>query len=201
MTDRISTGEQSYLAGHPAVQIAAFVILKPKTFDTGVEHPLCYWTGPYDASFNCDGTPRTFVGGRGLLDVGQSPITYGLGFTVNTWQFKVGVADETTDAEIRGYDFRLAPVEVYRGIFNGLTHVLVDTPHRLLKGRVQSAPIVEGEDGSIDCTFTVTTAAIDLTRNLPDKMGDSFLRARAPDDAFFQYTAVSGTFPQKWGSR
>ena len=200
MGSRISSGEQSYLVGHPGIQIAAFVIIKPKTFVTAIETPICWWTGPYDAAFNLDGVSRTFVGSRGLLSVDLAPMVYGLGFGVNTWQFGVGIADEDTDAEIRGYDYRLAPVEVYRGIFDGLTNTLVETPHRMLKGRAQSAPIVESEDGSVKCMFTVSTAAIDLTRNMPDKMGDAFLRTRAPTDSFFQYTAVSGTFPQKWGT-
>lgn len=194
---RISSTLQSFLTNHPAVHAEVFVLMKPKTFGGGVETPLGYWTGVDDGVFSPDGTARTYKGAGVLLDVGQEPVTYGLGFSVRTWQFRVAIASPAIASEIRGYDFRLAPIEVYRGIFDTANETLIETPHRILKGRVQSAPITETEGGSMECVVTCTTAAIDLTRNMADKMNDNFQQLRS-GDRFLRYAAVSGTFPSRW---
>jgi hypothetical protein len=186
---------QALVASNPTVVAECFILVKPKVFDTGAIQNIGFWTGHDAVSANPDGTSRTYLGGGALLDVGE-PITYSTGLMVKTWQFTLGITSPEVDALIRSYDYRLAEITVWRANYDPSTLALIEYT-RMLRGRVQTAPIEQPSGGNASCVVTCSTAAIDLTRNLSHMLTDEFQKGRS-GDRFLKYMDVSGTFSTNW---
>lgn len=197
MTNRMSGALQSVVASNPTIVAEAFILVKPKRFDTGAIQYVGFATTADNVSANPDGTTRTYNGAGALLDVSSEPLVYTTGLMVKTWQFEIAIANPDIDALIRAYDYRLAEITVWRANYDPSTLALIEYT-QMLKGRVQSAPITQDKDnGDLKCLVTCSTAAIDLTRNLGLKMTDDFQKQRS-GDRLLKYIDVSGTFPVRW---
>jgi hypothetical protein len=101
---------------------------------------------------------------------------------------------------VRGYDTRLAPVQIHRGLINATSNALVEAPHRLLTGTVDEISFTTpAEGGSAACEITVANSSRELTRGLTAKYSDETMRIMAPGDAFFRYADISGEVTVRWG--
>lgn len=113
--------------------------------------------------------------------------------------FSLSAISPEVEQAVRGYDARLAPVEVHGVVFDPVTNTMIGTPWLALRGWVDEVEIrtaVAGGEGGID--LRVASAARALTRTLSLKRGDSSQQLRS-GDRFRRYAEISGTASVAWG--
>lgn len=167
--------------------------------DTGEDAPIGLWTGDDHREFSIRGEARLYYGRGGLLEV--DPFVHETGVTVREHVLRLAGLSEAAQQAMRGYDARLAPVEIHRAEFDADTHQLLAEPVIELDGEIDAVTLSEPrEDGEPVTEVTALSNAALLTRPLPVKRSDESLRARAPDDAFLQYAKISASKGDAWGA-
>lgn len=165
--------------------------------DTGDVETMGLWNGPQEQVFDIDGESRTY---RGPALPAISPIRGGVGLEVR--QVRIEAAHLTAQVQqlIRGYDPRLAPVEIHQAVFSLETNNLVAPPRRLFKGQIDKSPIFTAETGGTGkAEIILASAARALTRALALFKSDADQRARDPDDRFGEYGPGTGLKTVWWG--
>ena len=194
----VSSTLQDYLTDPSGVLMQCLIWISPRNRTTNALVPMGFWTGDDHETITVEGQSRLYYGAGNMLDL-SDPITYRTGLDVGNWRFALTDLTPEFDELFRTYDLRLAPIEVHRGVYNLTSRVLIEPPHRLLKGWVESAPIEEPEEGSeSSCTITCVTSAMALTKTLAINKSDAFQRTKS-GDRFNRYTSVSGAVNVKWG--
>lgn len=108
------------------------------------------------------------------------------------------VSPEVAQA-IRGYDPRLAPIEIYSAMMNPDTMAMVAAPQPVFVGHVGKVPIKTppvGQEGSI--TITAFSATRLLTRGNPDKRTHES-QQRRDGCGFYRYANIAGQVEVRWG--
>lgn len=82
-----------------------------------------------------------------------------------------------------------------------LSHLAIAPPRRIWKGLVDGAARVTPAKGMMGGRITIiaASAAMALTRGLPQRYSDEAMRKRGADDRLFRYADVSGKVPVYWG--
>lgn len=173
--------------------------ISAKNRSTGATENIGFWTGDDHQSFTIDGGARLYYGAGDVLDV--PPLTYEAGLSVRMHTFGLASLSPEVATALRGYEPRLAPVQVHRALFDAATGALVAAPHRVLLGWVDEASIPTPEVGGMGgATITVASSARGLTKTLPAFKSDNQQRRRS-DDRFRRYVDVSGAVDVFWGSK
>lgn len=141
---------------------------------------------------------RNFVGAGALLGVDDIPMTADMAIkeiTVVLSQIDANVAQT-----VRGYDARLAPIQIYRGLFNPTTHVLVAPARCRFVGIVDAIDIADPADkqeGSI--TLKCVSQLRELTRSNPSMASDEDQKRRSATDRFLRFSNGVGDWDVAWG--
>lgn len=192
--------EIAQMQGRAGLRARLLVWIVAKDRETGDPVPVGFWNGDDDQTFTIGAADRTYHGAGGLLGADDVTAEAGLQVRVLT-VWLATAAPEVVDA-VRGYDLRLAPVEVHRVLTDPLTHLPVAAPHRIWKGWVDGAPeitpAIGGEGGRIG--VAIASGAMALTRGLTGKYSDESMKRRAAD-RMFRYADVSGKIPVYWGEK
>lgn len=185
------------LQARDGIAVRLYVLISGRSYATGDMEAMALWTGA-DVVTRTLGTRTVTCYGAGGL-IGIDPITMEPGLRVAMHRVSLSSLDPAAEMAMRGYDTRLARVEVWRGLHDPLTLRLIDAPHRLIKGRAHHLdmprPAVGGDS---TCTLTVASAAIALTRTVAARQSDEDQRRRQ-GDRFFRYADVSGSVQVYWG--
>lgn len=166
---------------------------------TGDPEPLGLWDGDDVQSFTIASEGRVYFG-PALMPL--PPIEGGVGLDVRMLRIPVPHLAPEVQQMLRGYDPRLARVEIHRALFKADTRALLAPPRRIFKGWVEEAPIftaAEGAEGSAE--LVLASAARALTRVLPLYRADADQRARASGDRFREYASTAGLRDVWWGER
>lgn len=142
---------------------------------------------------------RTYNGTGKLIVADDIPLTSDLSIrTVNVTLSQLNAAIDTL---VRGYNLRLAKVEIHRLLFNPDTRaVSTEVQQPRLTGFVDGVTITTpkvGTAGSIN--LKVISHTQELTRNSSDKRSDSAQHRRLSTDDFYKY---AGQMPDRvifWG--
>lgn len=179
-----------YIANSPGVIVRLLAWVRAKNRTTGAEEAMGLWTGDDHQVLAIDGVARLYYGAGGVL--GIDPITMRSGVVVGMQTVTLSPLAPEVAQMIRGYDTRLAPVDLHRAFFEPVSGVLVDVPQRIFRGWIDKVQVRTPEVGG-NATVEVTLAsnARALTRGLALKKSDESLRVRAPTDGFFRYADVS----------
>lgn len=192
--------ELTQLQARAGLRARLLVWISARDRMTGAIVPAGFWTGDQDQSFTVGGGSRLYVGAGGLL--GMDDLTVETGLSVRSFSVWLATAAPEVITAIRGYDTRLAPVEIHRVLTDPLSHQIVAHPHRIFKGFVDGAPLVTpdvaGDGGRV--TLRLASAALELTRGLTGKWSDESMKARG-GDRLFRYADVSGKVPVYWGEK
>ncbi|WP_375414621.1 hypothetical protein [uncultured Bradyrhizobium sp.] len=141
---------------------------------------------------------RTWFGAGSLIQISDIPLVSSL--TVQNVTVTLSQVADRVNALIRTYDAKQGRVEIYRGLFDPDTRLMVAPATPRFVGTIDEAPIKtpkEGESG--DVTLTLTSNTQELTRSNPDTRSDASQRLRSATDNFYQDAAVVGTWQQFWG--
>lgn len=194
----ISPTLQTYLSTEPGQLAQCLIYIYPRDRVTNAIVPIGFWTGDDHMDFTIDGATRTYYGAGNVLDV-SDPVVYRTGVDTSTWRFSMTTLTTEFNQMFRTYDPRLAAIEVHRAVFWTNSRALVEEPHRLLKGWIETAPIEDPEEGGEpSCNVTCVTSAMALTKTLALFKSDAFQRTKS-NDAMNKYASVSGSIPVAWG--
>lgn len=184
------------LQARDGIAVRLYVLISGRNFETGAVETLGLWTGSDVTTAPLGGRTFTCYGAGGLIGVDAIVMEPGVG--VRTRQISLSSLSPAAELAMRGYDTRLASVEVWRALLDPLTLRPIDPPHRLIKGvayRLEMPRPAEGEEAA--CTLTVASG-IALTRTLSARQSDEDQRRRQ-GDRFFRYADVSGSVQVYWG--
>lgn len=171
---------------------------------TGAPQTMGFWTGDDHQTFVINGVGRTYYGAGNLLAIGD--LTSEVGLVIRMLDITLSGLTLEAQQAFKGYDARLAPVELHRAEFDPDTGNLLAEPERVFKGwadKVNWARGAKADDGTatMTCTVTLASASRALTRTLAQKFSDASQKLRSPSDTFFQYVDVSGSATVFWGSK
>lgn len=200
----LDPAELAYLRARKPLKTRRLIWVKAKAFDTGISETMGLWTGGDHRDFVVEGETRTYFGAGNVLEIGNIPRLAGL--EVRMLRVKLSPLSPEAQMLIRGYDVRLAPVEIHRVRFDAETDEQIAPPFRVWKGWIDMIDLkIPAEGETADCTVTIASNARAGTIPLTLKKSDASqkLRLLSGDraDRFFQYTDISGVVPVKWGEQ
>ena len=171
---------------------------------TGAAETIGFWTGLDHRDFTIKDVDRTYFGAGNVLDLGDTVAEVGVQIRMRTVTLS-GLTAEVQQA-MKGYDARLAPVEIHRAEFDTDTGNLLAEPERIAKGWIDKVNWADGakqDDGtaSFAVTISIASASRALTRTLAQKFSDASQKLRNAADAFFQYVDVSSDAQVYWGDK
>jgi hypothetical protein len=187
----------AYLASRIGYHAEVLLWVKARNRVTNAVEALGLWTGAEDATFVIDGQSRTYIGAGTMISV--EPIIYAVGLEVRIQRMRLSGIDATVEQLLRGYDTRLAKVELHVARFDLDTGALIDAPEVKLRGSVDEMPLhtpEQGGDAYID--MAVASQSRDLTRSLTLRKSDEAQRLRG-GDRIRQYGDVTGKVQTYWG--
>jgi hypothetical protein len=166
--------------------------------------PLGFWSGDGTVDFtvtDADGVDvtRTYRGGRSVLDV--DPIRRSSDLTITQTRFRLSQLDTAAQQLVRGYDVRLAHVEIHDALFRPGGVSLLAPPQLVYVGLVDGAPITTpaaGSDGQIEVTCIPEVLAM-LDRKQPRRSSGAGQKQRDANDGFGKYSGSVATWKLKWG--
>ena len=185
---------QTYIDARDGIVARHLLWFTARNRSTGAAETLGIWNGDDHQTFTI-GTSRLYYGAGALLDI--EPIVAGVGLSVRIHQIRLSGIDANVEQLLRGYDARLASVEMHRAVFSLTTGSLVGTPYRVVKGWVNQVKIMTGETS--EATISIASAARALTKPLALYRSDAAMRQRSATDTFREYTDISGNVGVWWG--
>ena len=189
-----------YLSAGTGVASRHMVHVLARNRATGAQEALGLWQGDDHLTTGIAGTNRTYFGAGSVI--GVEPIRAGIGLEVRMLQLTLSALTPEVAQLLRGYDARLAPTEVHRGLLSLETGQLIAEPIRVFRGWIDEVKIRTGEVGGTgEATVTLASAARGLTRPLTLTRSDAEMRRRTLSDGFRTYTDVSGEVGVWWGEQ
>lgn len=189
-----------YLVAGEGIAARHLIWIEAKNRTTGATETMGIWNGDDTVTITIDGTPRTYIGAGGLIKM--PTLTAGIGLEVRYHEISLSPYTAEVEQAIRGYDPRLAPIEVHRALFSLDTGALVGTPTRWLKGFINEVAFDEPEEGGeAAVNVSVASAARALTAPLALFKSDASMRRVSAADAFRLYSDVAGEVEVWWGEK
>lgn len=189
----------AYFASRAAFVGHVLIWFRAKNRATLATETIGFWTGADHQVFTIDGETRTYYGAGNLLKI--DPIRRVAGLKVRTQRVTFSQVSPEAQMAVRGYDIRHAPVEMHRALFDPLSHTLIDTPHVLLRGYVDKAPITTpAKGGAGQIAIEIASAGRALTKPLSRFRSHASMEATRPGDGFRKYASVADVAEVKWSS-
>ena len=194
------TATGNYIAGRTDVMARHLVWITAKERDTGDPAAMGLWNGDDEQAFTINGEARTYTGAGAMVDI--EPLRAGVGLDVRMHQIILSGITSETEQLIRGYDARLAPVEIHRALFSPRDRLLVAAPVRMLKGFVDTISFKTAAAGGTGAvTVAIASASRSLTRPLQTLRSDAAQQEAFANDYFRRFTDISGEVGVWWGEK
>ena len=142
---------------------------------------------------------RDFFGSGTLVQISDIPLVSNV--TVQQVTISMSQVDDRVAELVRTYDLKQARVEIFRGIFDPDTRLLVEAAVPRFVGFVDEVQIqtpAEGGEGSV--TLTCASHTQEMLRANPDTRSHDSQKLRAASDSFFVDAAVVADWEFFWGS-
>lgn len=201
---QISSANATALAARQLVA-RDFLWIVARSLSTGAAFPYGFWSDVGDITaevINPDtGTAvaRDFEGSGTLIQISDIPLVSNL--TVQNVSISMSQLDPAVENIIRGYDMKQARVEVYRGLFNPASRLMVAPAVNRFVGFVDEVTIhtpKEGDAGNIE--LSCVSNAQEFTRSNPDTRSHDSQKLRSSTDTFFKDATVVGEWEHFWGT-
>lgn len=143
-------------------------------------------------------TERQFFGADGLISISDIPLVNTL--SVQQVTITLSQASPRVNDLLRTYDCKQGRVEIFRGLYDPDTRVMVAPAECRFVGTIDAAPIkTPKENEAGDVTLTCTSHTQEITRSNPDTRSDASQRLRSSTDNFLQDVATVGSWQMFWG--
>ncbi len=181
-----------------------FIWFIVRDLETGTPVTDGYWSDDHDIVAAVidpetgDSVERSFAAAGGLIQISDIPLVSTL--TVQQVTITLSAVSDRINDLVRGYDCKQGKVEIFRGLLDLDSRLLVAPAFPRFVGFIDEAPIntpVENEQG--DVVLTCTSHAQEITRANIDTRSDVSQRRRSPSDNCFQDVAVVGGWSINWG--
>ena len=199
----LDVATQGAIRNRNAIAPRNFVLVTAKDRGDGSAKLHGFWDDADTVTTNIvsgeDGSivAHSFDGDGAILSL--DPIPMRIGLEVRTVQLVLSPLHAGVEALVRTDDPRFAKVEIYRGLLDPATMLLVSEPRIRFLGRVNGAPIdTAAAGGESKVTLQIVSHTRELTRTSPAKKSDEQQRLRS-GDRFRRYTGVAGEWPIWWG--
>jgi hypothetical protein len=205
MVRPLDVATQGAIRARGALVPRNFVVITAKDRTTGDSQLHGFWDDAETVTTNVisgetgESVSRTFIGDGAILSCDPVPMRVGL--EVRTIQLVLSAIHIGVLACLRGDDPRGAKVEIYRGLLDPATMLLVAEPRIRFLGKVNGAPIeTAAVGGESRATLKIVSHTRELTRTNPAMKGDEQQRLRS-GDRFRRYTGTAGEWPIFWGEK
>ncbi len=142
---------------------------------------------------------RPFYGTGTLVEVTAIPLVTGL--SVQPVSIKMSQVNDRVEQLVRLYDPQQGRIEIYRGIFDPETRILVAPAFARFVGFIDKITIVTPEEGGLGhVEFECKSHTQELTRSNPDTRSDESQKQRLATDTFYKDSSVAGEWEIFWGS-
>lgn len=143
---------------------------------------------------------RAFYGSGTLVAVSDIPLVSNV--TVQQVTITLSQVDDRVADLVRTYDVKQARVEIFRGLFDPATRLLVAPAVPRFVGFVDQVEIQtppEGEEGAV--VLTCASHTQEMLRSNPDTRSHESQKLRSATDNFFQDASVVGEWELFWGKK
>lgn len=181
-----------------------FVYVKNiKPYGGGAATSFGMWTGDDDATFTVidgvTGLPveRDYYGAVNMI-VDNIPRVSDL--TIQSIEIQVSQVATITELLVRGYDVRLARVEIHEMGLDPATRLPISNPEVVFLGQIDGAPIetpASGEEGTI--TFAINSDGMSMLSRVNPRKSSLQSQKRRSDDRWGKYSGSVKNWPIKWG--
>lgn len=187
----LHASELAALANPDGLVIRWLMWITAKTRDTGEPASVGFWNDLGARAFQVidpltgSTVSRTFYGSGSLITIGE--LVQSADLTINGVTIDLSAIDSRVEQTLRGYDPRLAPVQIYRLLLDKDTMNPVYAARSVFVGMVDLAPITTpaaGGEGSAQLTLVSQIA--ELTRSNPAMRSHESQQDRAPGDDFYK---------------
>lgn len=191
MVRPLDVDTQAAIRNRTAIRPRNFVVVTAKDRGDGSASVRCFWDDAETVSTNVldengDLTSHNFVGDGAIKSM--DPIPMRIGLEVRTIEIVFSAIHAEVENLFRGDDPRGAKVEVYRGLLDTDSGLLVAAPRLRFLGKVNEAPIqTAAASGASTATLRVVSHTRELTRTNSAKKSDAQQRKRS-DDRFRRYS-------------
>jgi hypothetical protein len=131
-----------------------------------------------------------------------SPIARTADLTIQTVTITIGQIAAVAQQLVRGYDLRLAPVEIHDMAFDTITRQPSAAPEIAFLGIADGAPIktpAVGQDGNVEIS-AISAAIAMLERTNPAKSSYEGQKRRSGDE-FGLYSSTVANWQIPWGQK
>ena len=200
----LDAGTQGAIRDRSAIVPRNFIVITAKDRDSSDAVVHGFWDDADTVAVNVldeDGATvsRTFAGDGAVLSL--DPIPMRIGLEVRTVQLVLSALHADVLDLVRGDDPRGAKVEIYRGLLDPKSGVLLAVPRIRFLGKVNAAPVATAAaGGESSVTLAIVSHTRELTRTNPAKKSDAQQQLRS-GDRFRRYTNVAGDWDIWWGER
>jgi hypothetical protein len=163
--------------------------IEAKNRSTGETETVGLWNGDQDQSITIGGVARTYLAGGSLLDVGV--LDYRAGQEIVMRTIRLSPINEAVEQVIRGYEPRLAPVQLHEVVYDLATDRITGTPQLRFDGQVDSIRLSRASAGG--------ESGVDLVCASRSREGTRYgtgLKTQAHLGALYRYSAVKGQIEQ-----
>lgn len=186
----------AHLAARKPLIVRQALWIEARNRSTGAVSPVGLWTGDGDVSVTVNGTPRTYIGAGGLLDIPE--MTVGIGLDVRTLPVTISAIAPEAQQALQGYDARGARCDIYSLFFDPeAPNTLICPPVRRFTGWVDAASQTE-EPKSYSFALTLASSARGLSVTLQAFRSDATYRSQRAHDRIARYASVADA-PVYWG--
>ena len=200
----LDSGTQGAIRNRSAIVPRNFIVITAKDRDSSDAVVHGFWDDADTVAVNVldeDGATvsRTFAGDGAVLSL--DPIPMRIGLEVRTVQLVLSALHADVLDLVRGDDPRGAKVEIYRGLLDPKSGVLLAVPRIRFLGKVNAAPVATAAvGGESSVKLAIVSHTRELTRTNPAKKSDAQQQLRS-GDRFRRYTNVAGDWDIWWGER
>lgn len=183
-----------------------FLWIVARDRDTGADVPDGVWSdvGSYSAPVidpdSGSEVTRDFTGSGTLVEISDIPMVANL--AVQTVTIKLSQVSDHINDLVRTYDCKQARVQIFRGLFDPVTRILVAAANSRFNGFIDQAPITtsaENEEGSV--SLAAVSHAQEMTRSNPDTRSHESQKLRSATDTFFKDSGNVQDWEIFWGSQ
>lgn len=202
MTRPLDVDTQTAIRNRNAIVPRNFIVITCKDRSTGSPSLRCFWDDAETVTVNVlDETgvevSHNFTGDGAVQSI--DPIPMRIGLDVQTVQLVLSAVHAEVKNAILGDDPRDAKVEIYRGLLDPQSMLLVATPRIRFLGKINVAPeTVAGPGGESTFELGVVSHSRELTRTNPARKSDEQQKLRG-GDRFRRYITTAGDWPIVWG--
>jgi hypothetical protein len=142
---------------------------------------------------------RTFR--PGLMAVGSIGLVADL--SIRQVDVELNGLDPRVENAVRGFSPRQGPIQIYSGVLDPATRVLVGPAEPIFVGFIDQTPIATPEQQVMGSTVVLrcNSYGFELTRNNPDTRSNASQKARHAGDKFFRHVQNVPDWKVRWGTK